>query len=205
MFPLDDNHTTEPTDSPPLTPPVLMLSTMMRCLSLLTLTSTLIRVHYLALGNPSLVRCNGADGEDCSLCRVGFPALDRELMLVYDRADDRLWAAALPSHIKDTLVTRAASLPEHKRNFAIGWNGHQYHVVKDDLPQASDFTLAREERAKAIELLNNGVLNLAESIPAIANSAMLRLPAVTLAALSFGIEGECQDDVDLSDSSSVHW
>lgn len=206
MFPLDKNRPSKnQAGQPDLVPPLLSLTTCMCNVSLLELKSEPVRVHYLAANSPPFIRCNGEGDGQCSLCRLGWPATSRELLLVYDLCHDRLWAAALPGHLKETLFAAAAALPEHQRNFYITWDGSEYRVDKDFRPQVSDFTLTREERERALELLSEGAIDLAGAIPRLSNGAMLRLPAVMLAAMSLGVEGLSQAHIDLGDETTVHW
>jgi len=189
----------------PLVPPQYGLFQQCLPLSLFVLSFQRVAVHFVAGHAPPMVQCNGGYVGECSLCALGFPALIRYLTLAYDHDSDRLWAALLPEEIRESIIELSEGLPDYRWHFTILWSGASYFVEKNESYGAMEFTLAKEERERVMELLDAGHIDLEGAIPKLSNGSMLRLPMVVSAAGCFGFDQITLGSVDRTEDSSIHW
>jgi len=181
----------------------LVLSLCTQRASLLKLESQEFKAHYIHGHFPPMIRCNSDTSDGCSLCRAGYPALTRHLMTMCDWPDSRLCALALPGKLKDALFEEAICLPENEWNFSFVWNGFEYSVFHLDPEPDDEFVRTMEEHAELVELAK--MVDLDQAVPRLSNMAMLRLPAVMLAAACFGIDGEDQSEFSYTEKSAIRW
>ncbi len=202
MLPLNDDP---PDDKHPvLVPPTFQLSHFERPLSLIDLDAIPIDVHFVGGNAQPIVRCNGEESGDCVLCGAGFKVLNRELVLAYDYREDRLWAAPLPEHVWETILSETQSRPEYEWNFLIHWTGRGYGVDHDRSNFVREFSLVKEEREAVQRKLRSGQIDLERAIPRLCSAEMLRLPALLEAAMYFGLDGLPDPDVEINDASTIH-
>jgi hypothetical protein len=162
-----------------------------------------LKVHYIP-GHPKpMIRCNSDTSNGCSLCRAGYPALTRHLIVMCDWPDSRLCTLALPGKLKDALFEEALCLPENEWNFLFSWNGFEYKLYHIDGEADDEFVRTIEEHAQLVALAK--MVDLDQAIPRLTNMAMLRLPAVMLAAACFGIDGDDQSEFSYVEQTAVRW
>ncbi|WP_152097277.1 hypothetical protein [Lacipirellula parvula] len=181
----------------------LVLSVFNQRASLLKMESLELKVHYIP-GHPQpMIRCNSDTSDGCSLCRAGYPALTRHLMIMCDWPDSRLCTLAVPGKLKDALFEEALCLPENEWNFLFNWNGFEYNLCHLDPEPGDEFVRTMEEHAQLVALAK--LVDLDQAIPRLTNMAMLRLPAVMLAAACFGLDGEDQSEFNYTEKRAIQW
>jgi hypothetical protein len=181
----------------------MLLYTLIQRASLLKIDSTEIMVHYIPGYFPPMIRCNHDDSNGCSLCRAGYPSLLRYLIIMCDWPDSRLCTLTVPTNLKEELYEQAICLPENEWNFAFGWNGFEYSIFHLEGEEDDEFVRTLEEHAELAELAK--LVDLDAAVPRLTNLAMLRLPAVMMAAAYFAIDGTDQSGFSYTESTAIRW